>query len=116
MGVPTYPVFALCYGISAISFRTIFGLLFHNGEVLDPMSMDVAGPDAIFLAASIFLWGGLHWMIEAGVFKRRSRDAYTEEFMGNQIDDDVEKEIERCNQVDKADCSVLVKNLVKVYS
>ena len=111
---PIIPTFAVTYGIVQIAFRQILSFIFEEDQ-LSPMSLDLAGAEVIYLIGSIFFWGGLHWAIEMGYFKRKSRRTVVNRDSFIKIDIDVEAENESCANLDPSEAQVLVKSLIKDY-
>jgi len=64
------PSFSMCFGICDISFWDLFALV-NNWKPYNPMDIECAGAEALFLGLSIFVFGALHALIESGILRRK---------------------------------------------
>jgi ATP-binding cassette subfamily A (ABC1) protein 3 len=116
--IPSYCVVSAIYQISS---RNIFARSLGLDNSKSPLSFDVSGADAMFLAINIFLWWAVLILIENGAFNfiTRSRADTTEagrRTEGVKVDSEVQSEELRCLDLQPSECSVLINGLRKVYT
>ncbi|CAI2381272.1 unnamed protein product [Moneuplotes crassus] len=116
-----FPPFAVIDGIVQISIMNTIAFALGEDPKDNPLSIDVAGGDAVFLAISIFFWWSLFILLESNIlmriFRFRGVKDYKEFFDEPQveIDSDVRNEEFRCSEVVPQNCSVLVNQLRKEF-
>jgi ATP-binding cassette subfamily A (ABC1) protein 3 len=102
-----------------ISFRNIIASANHLDINNDNVySMDLAGPDLLFLVGSIFFYWTLVILFEKRVFKCMEDNTgnITDEKDNVKLDDDVEDEIARVAQTNPKDSQIHLENLRKIYT
>jgi hypothetical protein len=80
-GFYVLPIYSLNIGISNIANRQIMAIVFKNKDLQNPLSMQVAGPALVFLAASIPLYWLVIAMYENKVFTCKRRRTVREEIV-----------------------------------
>jgi len=81
------PIYSLNIGISNIANRQIMAIVFKNKDLQNPLSLEVAGPSLLFLAASIPIYWIVLALYENKAFRCRRQQR------GEPVQDDVRESI-----------------------